>query len=344
MKNAKDNTTELKQERKEKLLRVLQIMQNTDIRSPLNARQIVDKLDIEYQVGKVDRRAIYKDIVMLQSCGYPILSCKNRRKGWYYAQHVFEDWELKIMMDAVTQAKFITMDNAKDIKKKMLGLVSERTRQKFSHIMDVTASLGNKDAQAGKYLDLLLEALYAKKKIQFQYTEIDSKLQPVLKREGHVYVLSPYTLYWSEQTYYILGCHDRHLDDPNSYRLDRIRNLEILDEKVVPPEELFGDNPELYFRDYVKKSVNNYAGKAVKVVLEYMPEMMMNNIVYDFMGGDAFIRMTDEGKVRLTCKRAESPTLVNWIVQYADKIRVIEPDTLRASVQNKLRAGLTLNG
>ena len=59
-------------ERKEKLIRVLQLMESTDEKSPMNANQIVEKLDDEYTLGDIDRRSIYRDISMLQYCGYKI--------------------------------------------------------------------------------------------------------------------------------------------------------------------------------------------------------------------------------------------------------------------------------
>lgn len=52
-------------ERKEKLIRVLQILETTDKKTPINATSIVEKLENEYNVGKVDRRSIYRDIAML---------------------------------------------------------------------------------------------------------------------------------------------------------------------------------------------------------------------------------------------------------------------------------------
>lgn len=63
-------------ERKEKLIRVLQILETTDKKTPINATSIVEKLENEYNVGKVDRRSIYRDIAMLQSCGYKIEQAK----------------------------------------------------------------------------------------------------------------------------------------------------------------------------------------------------------------------------------------------------------------------------
>ncbi len=122
-------------ESKEKVIRVLQILESTDEKSTINASQIADRLNCDYTMGEVDRRSIYKDISMLQYCGYSIKKCKDKRQGWYMEKHAFEDWEIKIMADAVQQAKCITANEAIDIQKKLLSLTSTRGRSRFSHMM-----------------------------------------------------------------------------------------------------------------------------------------------------------------------------------------------------------------
>ena len=76
-------------ERKEKLIRVLQIMQTTDEKTPLNATQIVKRLDTEYELEGVERRSIYRDIALLQDCGYDIVQTEDKRSGWYMNTHAF---------------------------------------------------------------------------------------------------------------------------------------------------------------------------------------------------------------------------------------------------------------
>ena len=46
---------------KEKLIRVLQILEETDEKSPMNATQILKYLEEEYQIEQVDRRSVYRD-------------------------------------------------------------------------------------------------------------------------------------------------------------------------------------------------------------------------------------------------------------------------------------------
>jgi len=68
---------------KEKLIRVLQIIEKTDSQHTMNAKQIIDILEGKYNLQNVDRRAVYRDIKLLRECGYPILKAKNNKAGWY---------------------------------------------------------------------------------------------------------------------------------------------------------------------------------------------------------------------------------------------------------------------
>lgn len=69
-------------ETKEKLIRVLQLMQTTDEKTPMNATQIVEKLSTEYELEGVNRKSIYRDIALLQDCGYDIVQTEDKRSGW----------------------------------------------------------------------------------------------------------------------------------------------------------------------------------------------------------------------------------------------------------------------
>ena len=79
---------------KEKLIRVLQILEETDEKSPMNATQILKYLEEEYQIEQVDRRSVYRDIKMLQFCGYEIYQCADKKMGWYMKKHIFEPLDM----------------------------------------------------------------------------------------------------------------------------------------------------------------------------------------------------------------------------------------------------------
>lgn len=247
-------------ERKNKLLRVLQILETTDEKSPMNAAQIICTLDLEFDLENVSRGAIYDDINSLISCGYKIRQCEDIKKGWYMEDHTFEDWEIKIMMDTIQQAKCVSADEASVMKKKLLGLISDRSRSRFAHLITQNGSHNIQNVQVGQYIEMMLEAMYTGRKIEFQYTELTDDLQKVLKRNGHIYKLNLYTIYWAGNNYYLIGAHD-HREELTNYRLDRVLNLTISQEAAVPAREKIGANPDLFIQSYIERSVLCFWGK-----------------------------------------------------------------------------------
>lgn len=101
---------------KEKIIRVLQLFQTTDEKTPMNAVQISQKLEEEYGMENVHRTSIYDDVRLLQSCGYPIKQAENSHKGWYMEKHLLEDWEIKLMLDSVQQARCVSVHEANEIR------------------------------------------------------------------------------------------------------------------------------------------------------------------------------------------------------------------------------------
>ena len=180
-------------ETKEKLIRVLQLMQTTDEKTPMNATQIVEKLSTEYELEGVNRKSIYRDIALLQDCGYDIVQTEDKRSGWYMNTHAFADWQIKIMMDAVQQARCVSINEAMQIRENLLNLTSKRGRSRFSHLIMQHSGNVNAKENIGTYIETILEAIYQHRKIEFQYTEINDDMKKVLRREGKKYRLNLYT-------------------------------------------------------------------------------------------------------------------------------------------------------
>ncbi len=120
-------------------------------------------------------------------------------------KHLLEDWEIKLMLDSVQQARCVSVHEANEIRKKLLNLTSQRGRSRFSHMIMPLPGNVRCDSRIGEYIEIMLEAMYLHKKIRFQYTEINNAMEKVLRKEGKMYQLNLYTIYWSDNNYYLIG-------------------------------------------------------------------------------------------------------------------------------------------
>lgn len=62
----------------------------------MNATQILKYLEEEYQIEQVDRRSVYRDIKMLQFCGYEIYQCADKRWAGIWKNIYFRTGKLKL--------------------------------------------------------------------------------------------------------------------------------------------------------------------------------------------------------------------------------------------------------
>lgn len=90
-------------------------------------------------------------------------------------------------------------------------------------------------------IGILDEAIRKKQKVLFEYAEYhtDKKMHLKTRNDGRVreYIVTPYQMAAQEGKYYLICNYDKY-DDISNYRVDRIRNIQILEEKGKPFETL----------------------------------------------------------------------------------------------------------
>ena len=93
---------------KYKLLKLLELLrQETDEQNPLPTSAICNRLA---EMGiSCERRTLTKDIAVLNDLGYEVMwNWVGKEKGYYIEDRSFSVPELKILIDAVQAASFIT--------------------------------------------------------------------------------------------------------------------------------------------------------------------------------------------------------------------------------------------
>ena len=98
-----------------KMLHLLKIMaEETDDQHMLTMTEIVDKLK---KAGvHADRKTLYSDMAELERIGIDIISQRQGRNTYYHlGAHQFDLAELKILVDSIEAAKFITDAKTKSL-------------------------------------------------------------------------------------------------------------------------------------------------------------------------------------------------------------------------------------
>lgn len=215
--------------RKVKLLKLLELLrQTTDEQHPLTTNQICARLS---EMGiPCDRRTLSQDADVLNSMGYEIMSrMEGHEKVYYVEDRNFSIPELKILIDAVQAASFITDKKSEELIQKIAALggthraeVLTRNQVSFNHRKHSNESIYYN-------VDSIEEALLNHKKISFRYFDLRLHKEKCYRRNGAAYILEPVTLVARDDNYYLLGKSDSRKGLTN-YRVDRMERVVVLDE------------------------------------------------------------------------------------------------------------------
>lgn len=219
----------IKNPNKYRLLRVFEYMLQTDEEHPLNVTQIQNKLAEDGFCDKLpDRKSILRDLACINDCGYEIEVCENHNCGKYMngKQKVFEGYQLKMLADAVTSARFLSADDARKLGDAIMTLGTESDKELLKRAVIRDESLNVATKQAKYNFDRILEAIRERKQISFQYNDkyLAKPAQEDLRNDGLTYYISPYYLVPAKNDYYVIACTGEYKNFSH-YRVSRMINV-----------------------------------------------------------------------------------------------------------------------
>ena len=301
---------------KKRLLLILELLyKTTDESHPVSTVDITDYLD---EKGfQIDRKTLRSDLRLLISMGYDIVVVKSSPNRYFWGERTFEIPELKMLLDAVSSARFISETKSKQLTKKIMSLAGMQQREQLKR--HVRAIGKTKADNKGLYyiIDTITEAINRKKKISFQYMEYNGRKEKILRNDGEVYILSPYVLYWNEDYYYVLGYSDKR-ERVTAFRIDRMKTPTIMDDDAMPKPEDFDVSA------YSNKVFQMFSGEETTVELECDTSLM--KYVIDRFGIDVETEELSEDKFIAKVPVDLSPTFYGWVFQFGGGIRIIGPE------------------
>ena len=343
-----------KQPKKLIIINILDILKKyTDEDHRLSQKQIEDLLEREYEM-KVDRKAVRRNLMNLIDSGYYINYSEsvriikdkdgNEQKSVifsdFYLKREFTDCELRLLIDSVLFSNYIPYKQDMDLVEKLSGLSSVYFKSRVKHIARMP-----KDKTDNKQLfyniELLDEAIAKGQKVRFHYLEYksDKKLHKRCDEDGKVreYIMNPYQLVIREGKYYLI-CNNDKYDKVSNYRVDRITDMEILEERIKPFNTLIGsDGRPLDLNEYMEKHIYMFAGKTIRAVFRITKDCISD--VIDMFGKD--VKFSEETDTHITVTaNVNEQAMEQFAKSYTPWIEIIKPAKLREEMIKNLSAGL----
>ena len=311
-----------------KLLKLYELLrQETDDQHPLTTMNIIDRLS---KMGiSCERRTVAKDMAILNEYGYEIMSCwVGKEKAYYVEDRSFSIPELKVLIDAVQAASFITDKKTSDLIAKIANLGGSHCADILKANMVCFNTRKHSNECIYYNIGYLEDAILQQKKVIFTYYDLDENGDRVYRRDGHHYVVEPVGHVFNEDKYYLMVYSSRHNGTAN-YRVDRMDKVEIIDEPVCEKAVALRESVECF----TEQAFKMYGGQPVAVTLQFNHKLM--GAVYDKFGEDTQMTRLDENTCEATVMVRISPTFWGWIFQFGNLMHIASPDSMIEEYRSK---------
>lgn len=314
---------------KERLLFLLKnLMDNTDEAHEYTMKELVCLYRENGMAATT--KTIRNDIDTLRDSGFGVIETSDPGKPTYYSyEQKFNSAELKMIIDAVAAARFISPKDCQELTGRLLTLAGRNIARELA--ADVDFSTHNETPNRNLYVTIqeISEAISMGKKISYQYYDYNLDKEKILHNNGEVYTYSPYGFAWNTDRYYLLGQVDKRPGIINPVRVDLLCRVRILEEDAAPAPSDF--HPERYSQ----KVFTMFGGEETEVVLE-ADNSLVKKFIDRFGSGFAISKASDD-TFYATVRVSVSPTFFGWVFQYNGKIRIVGPDAVSGRYMEMLR-------
>lgn len=310
-----------------KMLYLLKIlMEKTDETHSITMAEILSSLKA-YGIT-AERKSIYNDIENLRTFGIDIIGEKENKTFYYYiGNRQFELAELKLLVDSVQSAKFITAKKSQELIKKIEGLASKYEASKLQRQVYVAERIKTVNENIYYNVDQIHTAIGSNVQITFQYFNWDVNKKQVLRKGGALYRVSPWALSWDDDNYYLVA-FDSAEDKIKHFRVDKMLHIELTGD--------FREGHEKFRRfdmgAYARKLFGMFDGEEEMVKIEC--KNYLAGVIIDRFGKDVSMVKKDEESFYVNVKVAVSGQFLAWVMALGKDGKLVGPQ----SVVDKMRA------
>lgn len=290
--------------------------ERSDYQHPLSMQDILNEL--EANDIKAERKSIYSDMEMLERFGMDIMYTREKPAGYYLASREFELPELKLLVDAIQSSKFITENKSRELIKKLESLASVHDASKLQRHVLVANRVKSMNSSCLINVDKIHQAMLDNVKVSFQYAEWTAakKLEP--KKNGKRYEISPWSLTWSDENYYMIG-YDSEKKMVKHYRVDKMLKMDVT-RKARDGKEAF-KNFDL--AQFDKQTFGMFAGDKQDLTLVCSNKLI--GVIFDRFGTDIPVIPVDDKECRVRVKVNVSDQFFGWLCGLGTGVKIVEP-------------------
>ena len=303
-----------------KILVIRDLLLETDELHPLTTLDFIAKL--KERGIEAERKSVADDLMTLSEYGMDIESVAvGKRKGYYLASRTFESAELKMLVDSVQAAKFLSPKKTRGLIKKLAGL-SSRGEAALLRRQLYISDRGKTDNESVFYcIDAIHGAIGEDREITFVYWQYDLNKKRVPRKSGVRYRVSPFALVWDDEFYYLIA-YDAADARIKHYRVDKMTRITITDSERQGKDVFASIDMSVY----TSRNFSMFAGEEADVVLDCDASVI--GVIVDRFGTDVSVHPNVDGFTAFV-KVAVSEQFFGWVAALGGAVRIVSPQPVK---------------
>jgi predicted DNA-binding transcriptional regulator YafY len=301
-----------------KVLHLLQLLNSeSDEERGVTMARILEYL--EQQGVPAERKSVYRDILILQKFGYEIEKNKKKPVEYCLMNRDFDLAELKLLVDAVQSAHFISEGKTDKLIRKIESLTSRSRAGALRRQVHYTGRVKTSNDHVYFTTETLHESINQGVRVTFKYIDYDINKSVRQRRSGESYEISPYALVWNEDKYYVVGYYERYGKVCN-FRVDRMKS--VTSTGVIN----FPKPADFILEDHIRDTFGMFTGEKVALDIQFANDLV--GVAIDRFGKDTSIHPNGPDHVLVHVSVLVSPVFYSWVFQFGGKVKILRPERI----------------
>ena len=303
-----------------KLCYIMKILSECTSREDgITMQELIGRL-VEMGVS-AERKSQSSDIRALHEFGECMRVESNRKDGdvrYYADDRMFSLADIKILADVIAASKFVTEKRSRELIGKLERLVSAKEKRELNRSVYIRKHATDDDDDGYSNVDPIQTAIRDNRQIEFAYLQWDDNLQLVPREAGPRTAISPWWLVYNNENYY-LGAYDGIRRGFRTFRVDKMRDVRMLDIPREGREEADNSRPEFY----AQARFDMFDGEQQRVRVR-CPKEMIGTFV-DKIGRDITVMQKRGDTAELSFSVVPNRFFLTWLLALGRQVKLLSP-------------------
>ena len=287
---------------------------------PKSTEAIMEYLKENYDIEASDK-TIHTDVKRLrEDANVPVIYNRHRR-GYYINDRPYSPAELRLIIDCIRNAEFLTKEDAAILMEKVLALASCPDRELLTRQLEEEYKKSQTEASVIENVNLLMQAIDTNKKIRFNRYRYVAERTKHTSLEKEVIIASPVRLVRKANQYIFEYLKEL---DSKGYISDRVHVSMMDNIEILRAASRFTQAENKKRQQAMDEVLDGFFGKKRAITIQFYNRA--SDKILSKLPEDAILTKIDASRSQTTVKERVSPSFFSWLDDFGTYAKIVAPD------------------